>query len=93
MRARAQSDRVEHAELVVMARVIKAEREREAKMKAAFDAGFDYHREHADESMTAVHRVASARYTDKSEAIEFAYGYAAARHARDEHLREKNELR
>ena len=73
-----------------MTRKTKAQQEAEAILRAAFDAGCDYFKEHADDMMTEVHRYASGAYPDAKElALEFALGYATARSRYDEYLREK----
>jgi len=74
-----------------MARETRAqrEREREEKLRAAFDAGCDHFTTRPEALMTDVHRFASAHFGDKDEALEFALGYATARSRHDEYLREK----
>jgi len=73
-------------------RITKAMREAEARFRAAFDAGAEYHRAHLEDDLATVHRYASAAYPVKDEALEFVYGYSTARQRRDEYLKEKTEL-
>ena len=61
-------------------------------MRAAFDRGCEHFKAHPDDTLTEVHRYASAAFPDAKEyALEFAHGYATARGKRDEYLREKKE--
>jgi hypothetical protein len=61
------------------------------RLRDAFDAGSDYFSSNPDALMAEVHRYASAIYSGKAEALEFAEGYSTARRWRDEFLSEKNE--
>jgi len=70
-------------------RITKAQREREERLRAAFDAGCDHFTMNSDANMIAVHRFASAHFATKDEALEFALGYATARSRHDEYVREK----
>ena len=57
-------------------------------MRAAFDRGCEHFKAHPDDTLTEVHRYASAAFPDAKEyALEFAHGYATARGKRDVHLR------
>jgi hypothetical protein len=72
-----------------MKRPTKAQRELEARSKAAFEAGCDYFTTHPDDVLVVVWRHACKQYATKDEALEFMIGYSTARARHDDYLREQ----
>ena len=72
-----------------MTRITKAQLDTQARIQAAWEAGFEHFRNHSDDILTEVHRLASKKHANKEEAFAFADGYSAARAKRDEYQKEK----
>src|SRR5262245_57661889 len=68
----------------------KAQRELEARDKAAFEAGLEHHSTRPDDLLVEVWRHATKQYATKREAFEFVMGYSTARARRDDYLREQS---
>jgi len=78
-----------------MKKPTKKQLQQQAEIKAARDAGRDFHRDHADDQLVEVHRWASRVYdTDglgKELVLAFVDGFSQARLNRDIFLHEKKE--
>src|SRR5262245_30835872 len=72
-----------------MARITKAQRESEDRLRDAFEAGSAHWATRRENDLTTVHRHASARYASKEEAFEFVEGFSAARRRHDDYLKEQ----